>query len=56
MIHGDFNTAHMPIDLKNAKANDNTSGFLSEEREWVEKFLKNGFVDIFRRLYPSKAQ
>jgi exodeoxyribonuclease-3 len=56
IITGDFNTSHMPIDLKNAKANEKTSGFLPEEREWVQKFLDNGFVDIFRHLYPDKVQ
>jgi len=56
VITGDFNTAHMPIDLKNAKANEKTSGFLPEEREWVQKFLNNGFVDAFRYLYPEKVQ
>lgn len=56
IITGDFNTSHMPIDLKNAKANEKTSGFLPKEREWVQKFLDNGFVDIFRHLYPDKVQ
>jgi exodeoxyribonuclease-3 len=56
IITGDFNTSHMPIDLKNAKANEKTSGFLPEEREWVQKLLDNGFVDIFRYLYPDKVQ
>jgi len=56
VITGDFNTAHMPIDLKNDKANEKTSGFLPEEREWVQKFLDNGFVDAFRHLYPEKVQ
>jgi len=56
IITGDFNTCHMPIDLKNAKANEKTSGFMPEEREWVQNFLDNGFVDIFRHLYPDKVQ
>ena len=56
IITGDFNTAHMPIDLKNPKSNEKTSGFLPEEREWVQKFLDHGFVDIFRRLYPERVQ
>ena len=56
IITGDFNTSHMPIDLKNAKANEKTSGFLPEEREWVQKFLDNSFVDVFRHLYPDKIQ
>jgi exodeoxyribonuclease-3 len=56
IITGDFNTAHMPIDLKNAKQNEKTSGFLPEEREWVQKFLDHGFVDIYRKLYPERVQ
>ena len=56
IITGDFNTCHMPIDLKNAKANEKTSGFLPEEREWVRKFLDNGLVDVYRHLYPDKVQ
>lgn len=56
IITGDFNTAHMPIDLKNAKANEKTSGFMPEEREWVQTFLDHGFVDIYRHLYPDKVQ
>lgn len=56
IITGDFNTAHMPIDLKNPKSNQKTSGFLPEEREWVQKFLDYGFVDAFRHLYPEKVQ
>ncbi|NTW13019.1 MAG: exodeoxyribonuclease III [Anaerolineales bacterium] len=56
IITGDFNTAHMPIDLKNPKSNEKTSGFLPEEREWVQKFLDHGFVDIYRRLYPERVQ
>jgi len=56
IITGDFNTAHMPIDLKNPKSNEKTSGFLPEEREWVSKFLDHGFVDIYRQLYPDRVQ
>lgn len=56
VITGDFNTSHMPIDLKNPKANEKTSGFMPEEREWVQKFLDNGFVDAYRRLYPERVQ
>jgi len=56
ILTGDFNTAHMPIDLKNPKSNEKTSGFMPEERAWVQKFLDHGFVDIFRKLYPEKVQ
>jgi len=56
IITGDFNTAHHPIDLKNPKENEKTSGFLPEEREWVQKFLEHGFVDAYRALYPERVQ
>jgi exodeoxyribonuclease III len=56
IITGDFNTAHMPIDLKNPKQNEKTSGFMPEEREWVQNFLDHGFVDIYRKLYPNKVE
>ena len=56
IITGDFNTAHMPIDLKNPKENETTSGFLPEERAWVQKFLDCGFADVYRRLYPEREQ
>ncbi len=56
IITGDFNTAHMPIDLRNPKQNETNSGFLPEERKWIDKFLEHGFVDIYRHLYPEKVQ
>ncbi len=56
IITGDFNTAYSPIDLKNPKQNQKTSGFLPEERAWVQKYLDHGFVDIYRNLYPDRIQ
>ncbi|HLO18575.1 MAG TPA: exodeoxyribonuclease III [Anaerolineales bacterium] len=56
IVTGDFNTAHMPIDLKNPKQNALTSGFLPEERALFQKFLDHGFVDAYRRLYPDRVQ
>jgi len=56
IITGDFNTAHMPIDLKNPKQNEMTSGFLPEERAWVQNFLEHGFVDAYRHFYPDRIQ
>ena len=56
IITGDFNTAHSPIDLKNPKQNQKTSGFLPEERACVQKYLDHGFVDIYRNLYPDRIQ
>ena len=56
IITGDFNTAHNEIDLKNPKANSKNTGFLPEEREWIDRYLEHDFVDIFRHLYPEKEQ
>jgi exodeoxyribonuclease-3 len=53
IVSGDFNTAHQPIDLARPNQNKKTSGFLPEEREAVSAWLANGFVDIFRYLYPD---
>lgn len=48
IICGDFNTAHKEIDLARPKENENISGFLPMEREWMDKFVAHGFVDTFR--------
>jgi exodeoxyribonuclease-3 len=56
VITGDFNTAHSEIDLANPKENSKTSGFLPEERAWIDKYLENGFVDAYRQLYPEKIE
>lgn len=56
VITGDVNTAHKPIDLKNAKANEKNSGFLPEERAWVDKFIQHGYVDTFREFNQEPDQ
>ncbi|MFQ5481737.1 MAG: exodeoxyribonuclease III [Nitrospinaceae bacterium] len=56
VIAGDVNTAHRPIDLKNPKQNEKNSGFLPEERAWVDKFIAHGYVDTFRLLHPDAPE
>jgi exodeoxyribonuclease III len=56
ILTGDFNTAHMPIDLRNPTQNKKTSGFMPVERAWIDKYLEHGFVDVYRRLYPERVQ
>lgn len=54
IITGDFNTAHNEIDLANPQANSNNTGFLPEEREWIDRYLEHNFLDAFRELYPER--
>jgi exodeoxyribonuclease-3 len=53
VIAGDYNTAHDEIDLKNPKANENISGFLRIERDWLDRIIACGYVDTFRHFYPD---
>ena len=48
IVCGDVNTAHKEIDIARPKENEKISGFLPEEREWIDKFLSDGYVDTFR--------
>jgi len=50
ILTGDFNTAHKPIDLARPKANEGNTGFLPEERAWIDKLVSQGFIDIFRQF------
>lgn len=55
IFFGDVNTAHHEIDLARPKENQETSGFLPEEREWLDLLENAGYVDVFRHLYPTKT-
>lgn len=48
IIAGDFNVAHQEIDLANPKQNQGNAMFTKEERTWMDRFLRAGFVDSFR--------
>ncbi len=50
VICGDVNTAHRPIDLARPEENEKISGFLPEERAWLDAFTKDGWVDTFRAV------
>ncbi len=56
LVCGDFNIAHREIDIHNPVSNKNTSGFLPEERAWIDKFLESGFVDTFRHMNPDTVK
>ena len=54
---GDWNIAHKPIDLKNWRSNQKNSGFLPEERAWLDEvFEQEGWVDAFRALKPDAEE
>ncbi len=51
---GDVNTAHEAIDLARPKENEENTGFLPIERAWLDKVIKNNFVDVWRNLNPDR--
>jgi exodeoxyribonuclease-3 len=51
---GDINTAHEAIDLARPKENEQNTGFLPEERAWIDEVIFAGFVDVFRHMHPNK--
>ena len=50
VVMGDFNIAHTPRDIKNAKGNLKTAGFLPQERAYLDTWLADGWVDVHRAL------
>jgi len=55
LLCGDYNIAHTPIDLARPKANEGSAGYLPEERAWMDKFTKAGYVDTFRHFHPGET-
>ncbi|WP_284279878.1 exodeoxyribonuclease III [Limnobacter litoralis] len=57
VLCGDWNIAHREIDLKNWKGNLKNSGFLPEERAWMDEVLKKrNWNDAYRCLYPEETE
>lgn len=56
ILSGDYNICHKAIDIHNPISNKNSSGFLPEERAWIDKFTESGFIDSFRHFNPEPHQ
>ena len=57
ILTGDWNIAHKPIDLRNWRANQKNSGFLPEERAWLDRlFSHGGYIDGFREVNSEPDQ
>lgn len=56
VICGDYNICHEAIDIHDPVRLKNTSGFLPVEREWIDGFMKSGFIDSFRFLNPEREE
>lgn len=57
IVCGDLNVAHTAIDLANPKSNYNkTAGYMQEEIDGFENFIKAGFIDTFRKFHPEPGQ
>lgn len=55
IVVGDYNIAHREIDIHDPKGNKKSSGFLPEERAWMDNWLEAGMVDTFRHLHPEQT-
>ena len=53
ILAGDYNIAYRDIDIHDPKGNKKSSGFLPEEKQWMESFLEAGWVDSFRIINPT---
>ena len=53
ILSGDYNICHKPIDIHNPISNRNSSGFLPDERAWMDRFTESGFIDTFRYFNPN---
>jgi exodeoxyribonuclease-3 len=56
IIGGDYNICHRAIDIHDPIRNANVSGFLPIEREWLDHFMKSGFIDSFRVFNQNPHQ
>lgn len=53
ILCGDYNIAHKEIDIHDPKGNKNSSGFLPDERAWMDRLLDSGWIDSFREIHAE---
>jgi exodeoxyribonuclease-3 len=56
ILCGDYNIAHREIDIHDPKGNKNSSGFLPDERKWMDKFFAQEWTDSFRQVHAEPAR
>ncbi len=55
ILVGDFNIAHKEIDLAKPKENEDNVMFTKEEREQIDRIVKLGFIDTFRKFNKEEG-
>ncbi|MEO8664318.1 MAG: exodeoxyribonuclease III [Ignavibacteria bacterium] len=56
IVVGDFNTAHKDIDIFDPRRYEKSSGFLPEERKWLDNLINLGYTDVFRKFNDKPGQ
>jgi exodeoxyribonuclease-3 len=55
VVCGDINIAHEAIDLAHPERHEEDTGFLPEERAWLDGLINQGYIDVFRHLNPDRS-